>query len=298
LPTAASIRRRQSRNQPEDLPVNKLLLPTLLAATFALVACNQAGQNDASKAQTTKAALATAVTGSVTLRTPTQLSGAAKLHVQLTNVTSKPPMLAGEIKDMAVGALPINFQIDFNPASIDQNAFYVVEATIIDGERHYVSPRQYPVLTKGAPAKVDIQLNPEPTAAEVVEEDYKLLSNAAGGMKRVQGSSEDENSTTAWDGFFDKKGLRYIREIVDLGDKGRINTFFGYREDGKVMMVVRETVPAMAERPNSVTRVGWNDKGELVLHVRRDGSSVPDAEAKSLHDRAASLYETVSKRKP
>ena len=129
----------------------------------------------------------------------------------------------------------MNFQLDFNPAGIDQNAFYVVEATIIDGERHYVSPRQYPVLTKGAPAKVDIQLNPEPTAAEVVEEDYKLLERGVGGMKRVQGSSEDDNSTTAWDGFFDKKGLRYIREIVDLGDKGRINTFFGYREDGKVM---------------------------------------------------------------
>jgi hypothetical protein len=54
----------------------------------------------------------------------------------------------------------------------------------------------------------------------------------------------------------------------------------------------------MAERPNSVTRVGWNDQTELVLHSRRDGSSVADAEAKNLHDRAAALYETVSKRKP
>lgn len=277
--------------------MNKLLLPTLLAATFALVACNQT-QNGTGKTQTAQAPLPTSVSGSVALRTPAQLSAAAKLNVQLTNVTSKPPMLAGQIKDMAVTALPMNFQIDFNAASIDQNAFYVIEATIVDGERHYVSPRQYPVLTKGAPAKVDVQLNPEPTAAEVVEEDYKLLERGVGGMKRVQGSSEDDTSTTAWDGFFDKKGLRYIREIVDLGDKGRINTFFGYREDGKVMMVVRETVPAMAERPNSVTRVGWNDKGELVLHTRRDGSSVPDAEAKGLRDRASSLYDTVSKRKP
>ena len=277
--------------------MNKLLLPTLLAATFALVACNQT-QNGTGKTQTAQAPLPTSVSGSVALRTPAQLSAAAKLNVQLTNVTSKPPMLAGQIKDMAVTALPMNFQIDFNAASIDQNAFYVIEATIVDGERHYVSPRQYPVLTKSTPAKVDVQLNPEPTAAEVVEEDYKLLERGVGGMKRVQGSSEDDTSTTAWDGFFDKKGLRYIREIVDLGDKGRINTFFGYREDGKVMMVVRETVPAMAERPNSVTRVGWNDKGELVLHTRRDGSSVPDAEAKGLRDRASSLYDTVSKRKP
>ena len=277
----------------------QLLRPALIAAALALAACGQSGQNAGNgKTAATQAAMPTAVTGSVSLRTPATLSPAARLHVQLTNVSAKPPVLTAEIKDLAVAQVPASFQLDFNPANIDQNAFYVVEATIVDGERHYVSARQYPVLTKGAPARIDVQLNPEPTAAELVEEDYKMLERAVGGMKRVQGASEDEASTTAWDGFFDKKGLRYIREITDLGDKGRVNTYFGFREDGKVLMVVKESVPAMAEKPNAVTRVGWNEKGELVLKTKRDGSSVADADAKALHDRAAALYDQVSKRKP
>jgi putative lipoprotein len=237
----------------------------------------------------------------VSLRTPGQLSPGAKLAVQLTNVTVKPPALAAEVKDVPVSQMPASFQIDFNPAAIDKAAFYVVEATIVDGERHYVSARQYPVLTKGAPAKVDIQLNPEPTPGEVVEEEYRLLERGVGAMKRVQGSSEDENSTTAWDGFFDKKGLRYIREITDLGDKGRVNTTFGYREDGRPMMVVKEAVPAMSERANASTRAGWNDKDQLVVKSKREGGkteTLSDAEAKTLRDRAQALYDQVSKKKP
>lgn len=282
--------------------MSKLLRPALIAAALALAACGQSGQNAGSgKTAATQAAMPTAVTGSVSLRTPGALSPNARLHVSLTNVSAKPPVLIGEIKDQPLMQLPASFQLDFNPANIDQNAFYVIDATVVDGERHYVAARQYPVLTKGAPAKADVQLNPEPTAAEVVEEDYKLLERAVGGMKRVQGSSEDENSTTAWDGFFDKKGLRYIREITDLGDKGRVNTYFGYREDGKVLMVVKENVPAMAERANAVVRAGWNEKGELVLKTKRDGATVgtlSDADAKVLHDRAASMFDMVSKRKP
>lgn len=282
--------------------MHKLFLPTLIAASLALVACNQSGPNaPGGKTATTQAARPTAVTGSVSMRVPTTLSPAAKLHVQLTNVTVKPPALTAEVKDVPVSQIPTTFQIDFNPGSIDQAAFYVVEATIVDGERHYVSARQYPVLTKGASAKVDIQLNPEPTAAENVEEDYKVLERAVGGMKRVQGSSEDDNSTTAWDGFFDKKGLRYIREIIDLGDKGRVNTFFAYREDGRVLMVIKESVPAMAERANAATRAGWNEKDQLVLKTKREGANMgvlADADAKALHERASALYEQVSRRKP
>ena len=119
-------------------------------------------------------------------------------------------------------------------------------------------------------------------------------------MKRAQGASEDETSTSAWDGFFDKTGLRYIREINDYGDKGRTNFYYAFR-DGKPMAVFQERVPAMAEKPNAVSRAGWDEAGALVLKTKKESGNVsvlPDAEAKTLYDRAVAKYEVISKRTP
>lgn len=277
-------------------------LVSAIAAVFVLTACGQSNQaGTPTTPRSTQTAPVTAITGTVNLRVPAQLGPAARLDVELINVTIKPSLTVATVKDIAVSALPTNFQLDFDPAKIDPAAFYVIDARLVDGERHYLSARQYPVLTKGAPVKIDVQLNPEPTAAEKVEEEYRLLERAIGGMKRSQGSSEDENSTTAWDGFFDKSGLRYIREITDLGDKGRVNTYIAYREGGKPMLVLRENVPAMSERANASARAGWNDQGELVVKVKREGgtkSELAANDAKAMYDRALTLFESISKRQP
>lgn len=283
--------------------MHKLFVPALAAAAlFALAACGPSNQTPSTAAtHASQAATATAITGTVNLRLPAQLGPGATLDLELINVTLKPSLIAAQTKGIAVSGLPANFRLDFDPVKIDPAAFYVLDARLTDGERRYVSARQYPVLTKGAPVKVDLQLNPEPTAAEKVEEEYRMLERAIGGMKRAQGSSEDENSTTAWDGFFDKSGLRYIREVTDLGDKGRVNTYFAYREGGKPMLVLRENVPAMSERANATARAGWNDQGELVVKIRRDGSSSGELavnDATVMYNRATALFELVSKRQP
>ncbi len=281
----------------------KVPLSTAFAAALLLAACGGGGKNDDAGHgnQPARTAAVTTVEGSVTLRTPAPLSPAAKLTVQILNVSQKPASVLVEKAGEPVSAMPATFKLDFDPAKIDQGAFYVVDAAIVDGERRYVSARQYPVITKGAPARVDVQLNPEPTAGEKVEEEYRLLERAIGGMKRTQGSSEEEKSTTAWDGFFDKSGLRYIREITDLGDKGRINTFFAYRANGQPMLVFRENVPAMSERASASSRAAWDEQGNLVVKVHRDGANagvLSDADAKALQERARALYDMVSKRKP
>ena len=279
--------------------MQKLALP-LLIASLALAACGQSNNTGNQAASAAQAAMPTAVTGSVSLKVPAPVGAEAQLKLALVNVSLKPPVTVAQ-STTSPGALPAQFQLPFEPGKIDKNALYVLNVELIDGERRYVAPREYPVITKGSPAKVDVVMTPEPTASEKLESEYAGLERAIGGMKRSQGASEDETSTTAWDGFFDNKStLRYIREVIDYGDKGRSNFYYAYR-DGKPMAVIQERVPAMAEKPNAVTRAGWNETGVLVLKTKKDGGTVSvlaDAEAKTLYDRAVSKYDAVSKRPP
>lgn len=275
----------------------KLIFP-LLAAGLMLSACGNSGDKPKNAAPA-QAPIPTAVTGTVSLKTPIPLTPAAQLKLALVNVSLKG---SGPLAQSAtpIASVPSPFQLAFEPGKIDPNAFYVLEVSISDGERNFVAPRQYPVITKGASAKVDAVLAAEPTASEKLDAEYSSLERAIGGMKIARGASEDETSTTAWDGFFDSSGLRYVREITDYGDKGRINTYYAYR-DGKPMMVVKENVPAMASKPNAVTRAGWNEQGALTIRTKRDGGNtteLADNDAKALYDAATSKFETVSKKKP
>ncbi|HSX62132.1 MAG TPA: YbaY family lipoprotein [Tahibacter sp.] len=278
--------------------MQKLALP-LLFASLVLAACgpsNDAGNQPRTSAQ---APMPTSVTGTVSLKVPAPIGPSAQLKLALTNVSMKPEVTVAQSTTQP-GQLPAQFQLPFEPGKIDQNALYVLNVELIDGERRYVAPRQYPVLTRGSSSKADVVMTPEPTASEKLDAEYASLERAIGGMKRSQGSSEDEASTTAWDGFFDKSGLRYIREIVDFGDKGRTNTYYAYRE-GKPMAVVVERVPAMAERPNAVTRAGWDANALLVVKTKKEGGTVgvlADADAKALYDRAVAKYDVISKRTP
>lgn len=279
--------------------MQKLALP-LLIASLALAACGQSNNNAGPAKPAAQAPMPTSVTGTVSLKVAAQLSPAAQLKLALVNVSLKPETTVAQ-STTSLGTLPAQFQLPFEANKIDPNALYVLNVDVTDGERRYVAPRQYPVITKGSAFKVDVVMTPEPTASEKLEAEYSSLERAIGGMKRAQGASEDETSTTAWDGFFDKKGLRYIREITDYGDKGRTNFYYAYREDGKVMAVVQERVPAMAEKPNASSRAGWDEAGTLVLKIKKESGNageLADADAKTLHDRAVSKYEVISKRTP
>lgn len=279
--------------------MQKLALP-LLIASLALAACGQSNNNAGPAKPAAQAPMPTSVTGTVSLKVAAQLSPAAQLKLALVNVSLKPEITVAQ-STTSLGTLPAQFQLPFEAGKIDPNALYVLNVDVTDGERRYVAPRQYPVITKGSAFKVDVVMTPEPTASEKLETEYASLERAIGGMKRAQGASEDEASTTAWDGFFDKKGLRYIREITDYGDKGRTNFYYAYREDGKVLAVVQERVPAMAEKPNASSRAGWDEAGNLVLKIKKEGGNageLADADAKALHDRAVSKYEVISKRTP
>ena len=52
--------------------------------------------------------------------------------------------------------MPVDFDLDLAGATIDPNATYTVQATIVDGENAWVTGKGVPVLTKGNPSNVDI----------------------------------------------------------------------------------------------------------------------------------------------
>jgi putative lipoprotein len=55
--------------------------------------------------------------------------------------------------------VPFSFEIQFDPAKIEANYSYAVQARIEeDGKLRFVSDRHYAVITRGAPTHVDMVL--------------------------------------------------------------------------------------------------------------------------------------------
>jgi uncharacterized lipoprotein YbaY len=66
-------------------------------------------------------------------------------------------IVASEI-DRDISAVPVSFNLGFDPADIDSSVTYTLQATIVDGANAWVTGKGVPVLTKGNPSEVDITL--------------------------------------------------------------------------------------------------------------------------------------------
>lgn len=263
--------------------MRKLMFLLLLLVIFT-AGCNSS--NNAPTTPTSQAPIVTSVSGTVTYRQHTSLSAQARLELQLIDVSQGSYVVAQKTMT-SIGQVPISFDLAFDPGKIVDKDIYVVRATIVDGERRFIPTLQYPVLTKGAPAKIEIVANPETTASEKLKTEFGKLENLIGGMKRVTGEKETEDVTVGWDGFFDSGDLRFVRENTDRGDKGRTNVRYSYFKTGQPMMVVKEEVAAGSTHPYAITRVGWNENGELVLKEKTGNDGEPsNEEAKALFEAA------------
>jgi putative lipoprotein len=71
-----------------------------------------------------------------------------------------PAIVLGEQVTHAAGKqVPFAFEIQFDPATIEANHSYAVQARIEqDGKLRFISDRHYAVITRGAPTRVDIVL--------------------------------------------------------------------------------------------------------------------------------------------
>ncbi len=109
------------------------------------------------------------VSGTVSLRaTPfhenLSLPATAVIHVELLDISRKDAGVARLGEDsiwIAAGKLPVSFRIAYDPSRVDPAHVYVIRARITENDRLlYQSAAPYYVLTRGAPANVDVIVSP------------------------------------------------------------------------------------------------------------------------------------------
>lgn len=102
------------------------------------------------------------VTGTIAWRERIALSPAALVRVQLVDVSraDAPATVLGEqIITPGGRSPPYAFEIRFDPARIEANHAYAVQARVEDdGKLRFINDRRYPVLTRDAPAHVELLL--------------------------------------------------------------------------------------------------------------------------------------------
>jgi|GEM_PF-228961 len=279
--------------------MRKMVLSLMSVAALALAGCNNgsspAQQTDAAASSSAPASAATAaattpanvVSGTISLREPApQLSPSATLQINLVDVSASAAGAAPlASKTAPAGSFPQPFQLTFNPADVKPDDLYVVQASLTDGDRHYVMPIQAPVLTKGSKNVVSIELMAEQTPGEKILAAFKAEQKQLGGMKVSNGTKLEPNASRGWQVFRQAGELKFIRELVDYGDKGFTSTDYAYK-NGNPWAAVQQKKANKDASPSSIDRAGWDDSGTLVLKQEQVGSTVQVLDA----DAAASLH--------
>ncbi|MEO7068535.1 MAG: YbaY family lipoprotein [Rhodanobacter sp.] len=276
--------------------MRKTVLSLVSIATLALVGCNAPSPSqsaDGTPAAANSAAPATAgstaseVSGSITLSKPAKLSENAALSIKLVDVsadssTGLTPLATKTV--MPATTFPVSFALPFNPAQIKASNLYVVQAELVDGDRHYVMKIQSPVLGKNGSNVVSIQLVAQETDAEKMLAAFSAEKEQLGGMKVSNGTKLEKDASRGWQVFRKDGQVKFIRELVDYGDKGFTSTDYSYF-DGKPVVVVQQTKSSREAKPSAIDRAGWDEKGSLVLKQHQAGAAVTELGA----DAAASL---------
>ncbi|MGN6384061.1 MAG: YbaY family lipoprotein [Dyella sp.] len=297
--------------------MRKVIWSLVSVAALALAGCNNSSSSQPApeKADGTAAAAPQAgnkVTGQITLREPAQLSPQAKLEVSLVDVSAAaagassadaaaasaaaPAPLATKTIS-PVGAFPVSFELEYNPADVNPNNLYVVKANLVDGERTYEMPLQAPVLTKGASNQVNIQLVAQQTPAEKDLAAFEDLKKQIGGMKIKSGTKLEKDASRGWQVFRKEGQVQFIREQVDYGDKGFTETDYAYKT-GKAWVAVQQKKSSKDAKPTATERVSWDVDGKPVLKQVVSGgktSELSDDEAASLKSQAEAILKLAGK---
>ena len=239
------------------------VFPALLALGL-IAGCNSQQQ----PAAPTAPQIANSVSGTIMLREPRALGDNARAELKVVDV-SQPDTPLAQITIEHANHPPISFNLPIDPKAVDPLRTYAVDVKLIDGERRFLPVLQYPVLTKKSPSVVQVVLAPEPTPAEKMYEAYKKAFGEIGTFKSVSGGGQTPNTSTAWDAFYSNGKVKVIREITDQYDDkaneiGRVTLRMAYQND-KPWVIVKEESSGEGSRPSTVTKVGWDDSGALVL---------------------------------
>lgn len=281
--------------------MRRIVWSLVSVAALALAGCNSSDSSQpaasggdsapAASAPGQQPTKANAVSGTVALRDAGgQVSPQAKLEIKLLDPAQDGTPLASKTID-PVASLPQSFELEFNPADVNPNSMYIVQAVLTDGDRRYTAPLQTPVLTKGAGNQVSIQLVGEQTPGEKELAAFNAVQKQIGGMKIANGTKLEDKVSRGWQVFREAGEVKFIREQVDYGDKGFTTTDYAYK-DGKPWVVVQQKKSSKDAKPNSTERAGWNADGALVLKQEQAGSKtdpLSDDEAASLQKQATSI---------
>jgi putative lipoprotein len=266
----------------------------MTVAAVALAGCNSSSNPSSStdtdgQAPAAQAAAANSVSGTITLRGGITPSNQDKLVISLVDVTAQGSAPLATKTIAPATTFPLPFDLSFNRADVAPNDLYIVQVELTDGDRHYSMPIQAPVLTKGNPtANVAIELAPEQTPAEKMLTAFQSLQKQIGGMKRSSGTKLEPNASRAWQVFRDGTEVKFIRELVDYGDKGFTSTDYAYK-DGKPWVVQQQKKANQGARASSTDTAGWGDDGSLVLKTHDAGgntSALSDSDAGNLQQQS------------
>ncbi len=104
------------------------------------------------------------VSGAVVSLQRSALPPSAILSVQLLDLTrasASTVVLAEQTIRTNGRQMPLNFEILYDPALIQDNHRYAVRARVlIDGALALTSPQTYPVITGGNPSRVEVRVEP------------------------------------------------------------------------------------------------------------------------------------------
>jgi len=132
------------------------LLFTLLTVTTLLSACD-AQEPVAPSSEAPSSEPTAVVSGTVSYRERMALSDNAVVEISLQDV-SRADAPAIEIARQRItrpGQVPVHFQLNYNPADIDERMTYTVQARITDqGKLLFINDTATPVLTRGAGTSV------------------------------------------------------------------------------------------------------------------------------------------------
>lgn len=269
----------------------------MTVAAVALTGCSNSSSPSSSTptdgtAATAPAGPAHSVSGTVTLRGDIKPSDQDKLEISLVDVTEQGSAPLATKTIAPATTFPQPFELDFSAANVVPNDLYIVQVTLTDGDRHYTMPLQAPVLTQGHPtANVAVELAPEQTPGEKMLVAFQNVQRQIGGMKRSTGTKLEPNASRAWQVFRDGSEVKFIRELVDYGDKGFTSTDYAYK-NGKPWVVQQQKKSSSTARASSVDTAGWGDDGSLVLKTHDasgNAQALSDSDAANLQQQASDI---------
>jgi len=133
--------------------ISRVALLIAAAPWISLAAAALAADGDAAEAK---------ITGTVVYRERVALPPGAIVHVRLEVAAApeKAPKLVAQIAFPAEGRqVPIPFELPYKAADIRPEKRYLVRASVTAGDQTiWASRAPYPVLTKGAPTRLEIEL--------------------------------------------------------------------------------------------------------------------------------------------